>query len=351
MAVNARQYCVSRVWLMLTLVGCGRIGFEEEVVRSTLRLDRVPLSEALIGFPLPVTLDETRADLTRLDPATLRFLTPDSGEVPHEIETLGPPVVAWVLVPTIIGTSTELIVEYGATREAPAPTDRVFGSDYAGVWHMADEGRLLDASVFARDGETIGTRSVRGLVGAARDYVPGDCAVVRGFAALQLPPSVTLSGWMWHRTARATDDFASALTRQKEDQLVDDFILGTTGMTFYGAVATNPTGTPTLTGTMTEIDAWHRVTYVYDGTMSFLYVDAALVGSGGGGGTPLASANPLFIGCGRNSPGPPSDVPDNDWNDGMLDELRIETVARSPAWLAYEHAAHRDQAISYGPVE
>jgi hypothetical protein len=41
--------------------------------RSVLRLDRVAPTETLVSFPLPVTLDATRADLARLDPSTLRF--------------------------------------------------------------------------------------------------------------------------------------------------------------------------------------------------------------------------------------------------------------------------------------
>lgn len=341
------------VFVVALVAGCGRIGFDEltgqpEPVRSTLRLDLVAPAEALVDFPLPVTLDDTRADLVRLDPETLRFYADDGRELPHEIETLGPPLVAWVLVPSISGTTTSLLVEYGGLA---SPEARVFGSDYAGVWHMAGRGALVDASPFARDGETTGTRTVRGLVGDARDYVPLECAVVRAFQSLQLPASVTMSAWMWHRTPRTAADYAGALTKQKDTQVVDDFYVGTNGMTFFAGLATNPTGTPTLTGTMQELGAWHRIAYAYDGTQSTLYVDDVAVANGPAGGTPLAGANPLFIGCGHNGSTGPFDAPDNDWIDGMLDEVRIETVARSTAWLVFEHAAHRDQVISYGPID
>jgi hypothetical protein len=42
---------------------------------------------------------------------------------------------------------------------------------------------------------------------------------------------------------------------------------------------------------------------------------------------------------------------DGDYMDGMLDEIRVESVARTPQWLAYELAAERDEIITYGPVE
>jgi len=336
------------------LVGCGRIGFDDvgvqpgDLARSTLRLDRVAPAETLVDFPLPVTLDATRADLARLDPTTLRFYASDGRELPHEIETRGPPLVAWVLVPMISGITTELTVEYGGLA---SPEARVFGSDYAGVWHMHGAGDVGDASPFGRHGASSGTQPVRGVVGDAREYDAVDCVIVRGFASVQLPPSVTLSAWMWHRTERVMFDFAAALTKQKDMASGDEFYLGTNGMLFFGGVATNPTGTPTLNGTMQEIGAWHRIAYVYTGDQSRLYVDGTEVNAGAAGGTPLSGPNPLFLGCGRNAAAPPYDVPDVDWNDGMLDELRIETVVRSPAWLAFEHAAHRDQVIRYGVVE
>jgi hypothetical protein len=332
------------VGLALLLAGCGRLGFDAgdagvdtPPVRSTLRLDRIAPGEPLDNFPLPVTLDG-------VDPATLRFFDIDANELAHEIETVGPPLVAWVLVPRIAGTSTQLIVEYGG---APSSQSRVFGTEYAGVWHMAGEGALVDASPHGRDGATTGTRSIRGVVGDARDYMPQDCAVVRAFESLQFPNPVTMTAWLFRAVPLVSGDYDVVITKQDSDTSEDELILGTTGSVYFGGIETNPLGTPVLFGPPPPIAEWHQITYTYDGALAVLYVDGVEVSQGAAGGMTLAGPNPLFIGCGRNMSTTPIYEPDTDFIDGRLDEVRIEAVARSPAWLAYEHAAQRDQVISY----
>jgi hypothetical protein len=37
--------------------------------------------------------------------------------------------------------------------------------------------------------------------------------------------------------------------------------------------------------------------------------------------------------------------------DGSIDEVRLENVVRSPAWISYDEASMRDQLITYGPIE
>jgi hypothetical protein len=333
------------VGLALLLAGCGRLAFESHSqddavvsppIRKTLHLDRVGPAEPLDNFPLPVTL-------AGADASTLRVFSSNGTELAHEIESAGPPVVAWVLVPHIEGTTTQLTVEYGG---APSSQSRVFGADYAGVWHMNGAGALADASPFDRDAETTGTTSIPGVVGEAREYVDGDCAVVRGMQSVALPLPVTMTAWMWIRAPHTGGDFDAAFTKQDvagEDQ----YFLGLIDDQYLGAILSNPLGTPALFAPIQEIAAWHRLTYTYDGALSVMYVDEVPVSNGPAGGATFAGPNPMFIGCGRNTDVGPNDQPDTDWTDGRLDEVRIEAVARSPAWLAFEHAAHRDQVITY----
>jgi hypothetical protein len=57
--------------------------------------------------------------------------------------------------------------------------------------------------------------------------------------------------------------------------------------------------------------------------------------------------HPIYIGADHNST---SANPDADFIDGKIDEIRLETVARTPAWIAYDVAAMKDQVINYGSV-
>lgn len=342
-------------WLAIGLVvGCGRIHFDEHqdaqssgVKYSLLRLDRIAPASTLTDFPLPVFLDGTRADLTKLSPETLRFRTTDGVELNHEVETVGPPLVAWVLVPAIHDTSTVIEVEYGG---APSTPGGVFGSAYAGVWHMQGSGTASDSTAAARDGEARGTRSIVGMIGDARGYsgAAGDCIVVRSFASVALPPSFTLSAWV-RLDAPPPASFAAALTRQLGTTAFDDFYCGVSDTSPYLSFGTDAS-TPAVSGPATPYGTWHRIAGVYDGAAASLYVDGVQVSTVPATGTPTSSANPLFIGCGHSS-ATANDVGEGDYWEGALDEVRVETVARSADWLSYEQAAHEDRVITYGPVQ
>lgn len=342
-------------WRLLAigmLGGCGRLNFDEtqpllgDVRHSLLSLDRIAPGSILTDFPLPVVLDGSRADLDSLSPETLRFRSSDGTELPYEIEAAGPPLVAWVLVPSIQGTSTTIEVEYGG---APSTPGRVFGNTYAGVWHMQGTGTAFDSSPFARDGEPRGTQSVTGMIGDARLYAStaGDCIVVRTFASVALP-TFTLSAW-FRLDGLAQAPFTAALTRQVGNAGNDDFFFGQGNQIPYLAFGTDM-GTPAVTGGSLPFGTWHRVAGVYDGAATALYLDGVRVAMMPATGTPGTSANPLFIGCGHSS-ATAKDVGEGDYFEGALDEVRAESVARSEDWLRYEQAAHEDRAITYGPVE
>jgi len=61
--------------------------------------------------------------------------------------------------------------------------------------------------------------------------------------------------------------------------------------------------------------------------------------------------SPDRTGCGRSGSAPPADVPDSDFFTGDLDELRIERVGHTAAWMRYSYRAQLDQVITSGPNE
>jgi hypothetical protein len=85
----------------------------------------------------------------------------------------------------------------------------------------------------------------------------------------------------------------------------------------------------------------------YDGATERLYVDGAQVTTTATSGDVRHGGHPLLIGADHNSS---SVLPDADFVDGRLDEVRLESIARSAAWLAYDDLSVRDALIAYGPV-
>lgn len=342
--------------LVVTLAGgCGRIAFDgvpddaPARARSMLVLDRVVPDGPLTDFPLPIILDATRADPALLSAATFRAVL-DGVELPVEVETAPGelPFVAWVRVPRIDVAPVEIAIAYGGEPIAHvSPWD----TSYLGVWHM-NRG-AADSSPFARAHTQANVVDTAGRVGGAArfDLAQQSCVRVPSFSGLDFG-ATTLMGWMRHRTAM-TGISQVIVTRQRADMPTDDIMLSTefTNRAF-GHVAVSSGGNPTRLGTsVLTAQVWHHLAYSFDGVSSTLYVDGVLEAGGPGDGTPFTSARPLFIGCGRNLSGTPIDEADNDYVDGDLDEVRIEAVGRSAAWIEYTVRAQRDEVISYGHVE
>src|SRR5436190_16378027 len=96
---------------LAVLAGCGRIGFEDRGggdapvardarARSRLMVDRQLPTTPLADFPLPVILNDTRADLSLLAASSFRAFA-GTTELDVEVETVNGenPFVAWVRVP------------------------------------------------------------------------------------------------------------------------------------------------------------------------------------------------------------------------------------------------------------
>jgi hypothetical protein len=96
------------------------------------------------------------------------------------------------------------------------------------------------------------------------------------------------------------------------------------------------------------LNRWIHVGITYDGSQLRQYQDGIEVLATSIAGPLAQSANPIHFGADSNSLPP---APDGEYVNGQLDEVRIDTAARSPAWIAADHASQTDRWISYGPIE
>jgi hypothetical protein len=86
----------------------------------------------------------------------------------------------------------------------------------------------------------------------------------------------------------------------------------------------------------------------YDGAQLAFYLDGVVQQTQPVSGAIDTDPGPVYIGCDRDNgtgTSPPGQC-DNVFLDGELDEVRLETVARSPAWIAYQVAAMQTGAIT-----
>jgi hypothetical protein len=335
------------LWFAAMCAGCGRVGFDGGAVEQRLRLDRVAPAEVLIDFPLLVILDDTRAELARMRPdaSDLRFHDPDGSLLAHELEQAGARVIAWVRVPKL-DAGTVVIARYG-DPDAPAASGRAWSSDYEAVWHLGGD-EPLDSTGRGHHGTAIGSRRAPALIGDGRDLdedkqegieIPD--ATTLGFGAF------TASGWAYERTPPSI--FDAIITRQFADTNSNDLFAGIRDGEAYGAVkGPNPIE---LRGGTAGIGVWHHVATTADAATVRVFLDGVGVATAGSSAPFVHSAHPIYLGADRNSSDPGEIGPDDDFLGGLLDEVRLERVARTPAWIAYDITSMRDQLISYGPVE
>ena len=355
---------VHGLWLGLTLAlaACGRIDFDDlgdagdlgdaavlPPARSVLALDRRDPGESLTDFPLLVVLDDTRADRRSFAPgaSNLRFFS-DTTLLASEIDEAGAlggaPTLVWVRVPVVIGTTTTIEVRYGGVPIA-ASTESVWSASYAAVWHFGDAG-LADSTSGHHDAVPHGSTVGVGEIGHGRSFVSadGDWLTIADAPDLALP-QLTGSGWVsW---TMQTDTYSAIASRQVGVTPANDLFFGVGNGGGAYSVTNTTSDEIQLFGGVLPSSQWHHVALVADNITTSLFTDGVLVTSMPQPGTVLDSGTPIFLAGDTNDA---TQLPNRGLLDGALDEIRLENVARDPAWLAADDASMRDELITYGAV-
>jgi len=313
-------------------------------------------AENLIDFPVLVRLDNARihyADTLNAG-QDIRFIdADDSTLLPHEIETwneAGSSYV-WVKVPQIDASSNSdfIWMYYGNPTAADGQdANNTWEPNYRGVWHLKEDpvvagpGGMIDSSGTGNHGtDEVNPVQTPGQIngslafdgGSERDvFIPHN-------ASLQLATNMTVSGWA--RTVSA-DGQARLIVAKWDFPGSANYWLGKLDAS---TMAFGVDGGPNANCPLTFVNngAWHHVVGVADAVAGQIriYVDGVERGS-----------NPSYDGISETGIsdvriGRSPDVLLQDW-DGGIDEVRVEAVARSAAWLRAQHLSMRDNFISFG---
>ena len=339
----------------IVLSACGRFDFDalgldsripsegdasSETYRIRLDLDRYTPLATVTDLPLLVVLDDTRFPraLAQPDLSDLRFEV--NGEtLPHEVEQFSPFPIIWV---GLAGVDTPIYLYFGS-EQAPAP-GRVWSSSYIGVWHLGD-GR--DASPRGNTGALVMATPVPGKIGSAIDVNNAGYFAVPPTPATVWSGSVTtVTAWLRPRTF-PTGTYATVVGRQNLTSGSDDLAIGykNDGNAVSELVTSADNN---LVGAPITVGSWVHLGVTYDGSTMVQYQDGVARQSTVTSGAIAQTPNPIYFGADAN--GLPQ-APDGEYADGQLDEIRIDSSARSSAWIAADHASQSDSWITYGPVE
>jgi hypothetical protein len=336
-----------RLVAFVALAGCGRLGFDDVIGRlgaaqSRLKLARLGDGVSLRDFPLLVVLDDTRAarELMRPDASDLRFFDSSGQVLPHEIEQVGAaggaPLLAWVRIPALSPT-TSIYAAYGSEPTATS-VDSAWSDEFEAVWHLAGDTR--DSTANHHDGVPTGTAAAPGAIGTGRafDASRRDVIAVASGSGVQFP-ALTISGWLFEN--HDPPDFYSIVSRENGSGGDDDLWIGSNFGSASAEFTTTPGGDRGVSGTGIQAGRWTHVAGTADGMTIRLFVDGNASTTHPLAGTLGADRNGTSTGGG----------PDTDFVDGVLDEVRIERVARPPEWIAADVASQLDQLVDYGAID
>jgi hypothetical protein len=293
------------------------------------------ISESLAGFPLLVRLDSTTLNFSEVlaDGADLRFSTVSGVKLHYEIESWDiskKEAAVWVLVDTIKALDTTELIMYWGNAKAPnfsngaAVFDTVHG--FAGVWHMKIDGGLVrDATAFANHGTPKlfdGNESVAGCIGLALSAdKSGNYVVVADKPELRLRSSLTISVWV-HGSGygkiinKTSSQYGVDYDFYFRGEMYPELVIGVdSSKVFYTGGNTSP-----------DAVAWNFLGVTYDGAkFRFVTNSVANVPAMNWNGPIVPTASPLsFFASPRG----------DEHLQLPLDEIRIERVVRSQAWLS-----------------
>lgn len=315
--------------------------------RHRLVFDNAASDEDLLDFPVLVTLDSARVDLAEAGPGgvALRFVDPDGTPLAHEVERWDPSGLShvWVRVPRVDAASTEDFV--WMYTDNPSATDGqdpagVWSSAHRGVWHLTDG--FEDATPHANHGSASAAVDAEGVIGRARRFDRGQPSVVPDAPSLDLTEAVTISAWMrptslshqlgvLAKRVGCGNEGNYAVFIRNDDEIQFEHYDGNWRTFHEGSL---------------ETDRWQWVAATFDTTTDVvqIYLDGAATGDPMTGNRELIpDDNPIELGQNGGCAG--------DYMEGDLDEIRLEAVARSPAWIAAQHRSMTDAFLTVGAAE
>jgi biopolymer transport protein ExbB len=309
------------------------------------RIDLPATASDLASFPVevPIVSDPSIGAECRADGFDIRFTAADGQTpLPYERESF---VVAggeatgifWVRT-DVAAAGTHIWCYYGNVDAADGDDhEAVWDADFAAIWHMNDAttSTILDSTGNDNDGAKNGANDpaeADSKIGKGQDFDGDSGAIAIGNpASIQFGAgSFSVSGWV------SLASYSGIVEKRS----------GATGWIF----ASGPPYTYVLLANVAyafpgiAADGWHHWTVVINRATSLLdfYVDGAFVQSAdisGNTGT-TDSLGGLWLGKSI----------DPTYVDGVMDEIRLSSVARSAAWIAYEYAnmAAADGGLTWG---
>ena len=323
----------------------------EWLYRKKITIDHTDVPSDQSDFPVLISIADV--DLSadaQTDGDDILFTASDGmTKLSHEIETYtwnSGTLVAWVKLPGLSSVTDTVIYMYYRSPDAPGQQDpaSVWTNGYAGVWHLAEAtgATRLDSTSnnndLTQNNGPIAT-STSGKIGNAADLVRTSAQYLYITDAAQTGLDITgpLTLEAWAKNDETANPPYTVLDKARGSTCGSGdppYYLRLNGgdagyvredMVVTGACGADPTDPQ---GTMTSLTSgsWVYVAGVYDGSTGYIYKNAVQTDSESLSG-PYDSNGAFYVGSQVNA----------NYFDGLLDEVRVSSTARSANWLTTEY--------------
>ncbi len=297
-------------------------------------------SETVENFPLLVRLDKDFFDFGQAnkDGSDIRFFL-DKAELAYEIESwdsVNQTAAIWIKIPQIQGNSIQPVTMCWGNELATPASDgtKVFNESngYLGVIHMSS---IVEDAVGKLKCTDRNTSSSEGIIGQAR-RLGGSQGIFCGDKIQTLPSgSESHSTEAWFRAAAPNTRVVGWGNEQGQGKVVMEYRSPPhVRMDCYfsdGNVKSNG---------RIPANQWVHVVHTYQKGNSRIYINGQLDGVNQASGSTLAIQRParMWIGGWYNN-----------YNFvGDIDEVRISSVTRSPAWIKLQYENQRPMQTLVG---
>ena len=292
--------------------------------------------DAVADFPAPMTLREGLNGFTyagfAADGSDLRVKDDEGNLLPHEIEKWDPNgySIVWVKLPSLSQSAT-VTLSWGDADAAAS--DGSLWDDAFHVFHFGDDQKKDSAKGNHATSYTM-SGATNGIVGGGWSCVGDKSVGNKKIKVSGLNPSemcggelttFTISFWLKGK-ADSNDNYLFSLRKDWGNEFggLFNYTTALRCTELFGS------GTGTLRAN-SKIEApdygWHHFAYAYNGSTLRKYLDGSEIGSVEIAFSPSVwkdTSADLFVGGGRGNGNP---------SEGSLDELRLEPVCRSAAWI------------------
>ncbi|MEI6789034.1 MAG: LamG-like jellyroll fold domain-containing protein, partial [bacterium] len=305
------------------------------------------LTNRLADVPILVRLTPERIDYTQCAANGRDIFFTDSAGLPLDFEMErwkpGGESFFWVCLPEAGGTNSAgyfwLHWNYpDATNSANAAS--VWSTNYLGVWHLAETNTVLaDSTLGTYAATNVGAVSVTGILGNARNFRGSDSVIVPPAALATISNAVSISFWQFGATNQPLGvtcfEGTSVIGRE-----LNAHVPWSDGNVYWDAFG-NYDRINKLTTTNLYKGGWNYWTFIKDRATGIMriYVNGELWHSGTGKTRAYSPVTSFRFGSAANG---------SSGYVGMLDELRVESVAQTADWVRFQYKAMLDQVLIYG---